>query len=307
MSPGLTYGITFGWLAALVLIALLVRHFSAQQQVQRRLFQADAGDATRVAAVRITPGFLTRWLALAGFRRAWAVAAFIAATLVAVGIGATSGYFAWVSGLLATADRAIAEIPGGFSNLVHPVVVIAPYLATLVVAFIPMVFVRRVRRLRVVQVERDLPVTLELLATLAEAGLGFDAALDRILGSNPSDRALVQEFRTFQAEVLAGRPRVECLRRISRRLDVTSVTILVSALVQAEQIGSGIADVLRSQAEDLRQRRREKALEFSMALPVKLLFPLVICFLPGIILFTLGPAFYDLFRLADSFSFRRSM
>ncbi len=119
--------------------------------------------------------------------------------------------------------------------------------------------------------------------------------------------ALVQEFRTFQAEVLAGRPRVECLRRIARRLDVTSVTILVSALVQAEQIGSGIADVLRSQAEDLRQRRRERALEFSMALPVKLLFPLVICFLPGIVLFTLGPAFYDLFRLADQFSIRRSL
>ena len=157
------------------------------------------------------------------------------------------------------------------------------------------------------QVERDLPVTLELLATLAEAGLGFDAALDRILGSNPADRALVQEFRTFQSEVLAGRSRVECLRRLGRRLDVTSVTILVSALVQAEQIGSGIAEVLRSQAEDLRQRRRERAMEFSMALPVKLLFPLVICFLPGIILFTLGPAFYDLFRLADTYSFRRSM
>ena len=66
-----------------------------------------------------------------------------------------------------------------------------------------------------------------------------------------------QEFRTFQAEVLAGRPRVECLRRIARRLDVTSVTIFISALVQAEQIGSGMAEVLRSQADDLRQRRRE--------------------------------------------------
>jgi len=303
----LTYGLTLAWLVALVLIALLVRHFAARQQVQRRLFQSDSGDAPPMAAVRATPGFLTKWLAFAGFRRAGAVAGFVAATLVAIGIGGTLGYFAWASGLLATADRAIAEIPGGFENLAHPVVLIAPYLAMLFVAFIPMVFVRRVRRLRVLQVERDLPVTLELLATLAEAGLGFDAALDRILGSNPPDRAFVREFRTFQAEVLAGRPRVECLRRIARRLDVTSVTILVSALVQAEQIGSGIADVLRSQAEDLRQRRREKALEFSMALPVKLLFPLVICFLPGIILFTLGPAFYDLFRLADQFSIRRSL
>jgi tight adherence protein C len=208
--------------------------------------------------------------------------------------------------LLAEADRAIEQVPGGIANLIHPIVLIAPYLATLFVAFVPLAFVRRARRSRVAQVERDLPVTLELLATLAEAGLGFDAALDRILGSNPPDRALVQEFRTFQAEVLAGRSRVESLRRLGRRLDVTSVTILISALVQAEQIGSGIAEVLRSQAEDLRQRRRERAMEFSMALPVKLLFPLVICFLPGIILFTLGPAFYDLFRLADTYSLQRS-
>jgi tight adherence protein C len=284
----LIYGITLTWICGLALIMLAVRHFSARQQVQRRLFQSDASDSSVPAPTRANSGFLATWLARAGYRRAGAVPGFVGATLVAVGIGTTLGYFAWVSGLLAEADR-------------------APYLATLVVAFVPLAFVRRARRSRVAQVERDLPVTLELLATLAEAGLGFDAALDRILGSNPPDRALVQEFRTFQAEVLAGRSRVECLRRLGRRLDVTSVTILVSALVQAEQIGSGIAEVLRSQAEDLRQRRRERAMEFSMALPVKLLFPLVICFLPGIILFTLGPAFYDLFRLADTYSFRRSM
>ena len=80
------------------------------------------------------------------------------------------------------------------------------------------------------------------------------------------------------------------------------MTILTSAMVQAEQIGSGVANVLRGQADDLRQRRRERALEFSMALPVKLIFPLVICFLPAILVFTLGPAFYDFFRLADTYS-----
>jgi tight adherence protein C len=302
----LIWGITLAWLGGLALIAWAVRHFSAQQQVQRRLFRSDASDIAP-APTRANTGFVATWLALAGYRRAGAAAGFVGATLVMVGIGATLGYFAWVSGLLAEADWAISQVPGGIANLLHPVLVIAPFLGTSFVACLPLAFVRRTRRRRVAQVERDLPVTLELLATLAEAGLGFDTALDRILGSNPPDRALVQEFRTFQAEVLAGRPRVECLRRIGRRLDVTSVTILVSALVQAEQIGSGIAEVLRGQAEDLRQRRRERAMEFSMALPVKLLFPLVICFLPGIILFTLGPAFYDLFRLADSFSFRRSM
>ena len=68
---------------------------------------------------------------------------------MAVGIGATLGYFAWVSGLLAEADRAIEQVPGGIANLIHPIVLIAPYLATLFVAFVPLAFVRRARRQRV--------------------------------------------------------------------------------------------------------------------------------------------------------------
>jgi tight adherence protein C len=303
----LIVGVTLAWLCGLLIIVVLVRHFSARQHVQRRLYQSDSEGPLPGATAPANSGFLVTWLAQAGYRRPGAVPAFIVATLVAVGIGASLGYFAWVSGLLVAADRAISVIPGGIANLLRPVVYIVPFLLTLLFAFAPLAFVRRVRRNRVRQVESDLPITLELLATLAEAGLGFDAALDRILGAQPPERALVEEFRTFQSDVLAGRPRVECLRRVARRLDVTAVTILTSALVQAEQIGSGVAEVLRSQADDLRQRRRERTLEFSMALPVKLLFPLVICFLPGIILFTLGPAFYDLFRLADAYSLRRTM
>jgi tight adherence protein C len=305
----LIYGITLTWLAALAIIALLIQQFSARQQVQRRLFRSDPADenAAAVAATRAQSGFLASWLALAGYRRAGSAAGFVAATLAAIGLGASGAYFLWVSGLLALADQAISVIPGGMANLTRPILYITPFIATFMLACLPLAYVRRVRRLRITQVERDLPVTLELLATLAEAGLGFDAALDRILESRPPKSALVQEFRTFQSEVLAGRHRVECLRRVARRLDVTSVTILISALVQAEQIGSGIAEVLRSQAEDLRQRRRERTLEFSMALPVKLLFPLVICFLPGILLFSLGPALYEFFRLADTFGLRRTM
>ena len=83
--------------------------------------------------------------------------------------------------------------------------------------------------------------------------------------------------------MLAGRPRIASLRRLARRVDVTAFTIFVSALVQTEQTGSGVAEVLRRQADDLRDRRREQAVAIAMALPVKLLFPLVICFLPGLL------------------------
>ncbi len=140
-------------------------------------------------------------------------------------------------------------------------------------------------------VEQDLPIALELLSTLSEAGLGFDAALTHILESAVEDRPLAREFRTYQADLLAGRSRVEALRRLASRLEVSSTTILVAALAQAEQLGAGIAEALHRQAADLRDRRRERASAFAMALPVKRMFPLVICFMPGIFVWTLGPFF----------------
>jgi tight adherence protein C len=150
------------------------------------------------------------------------------------------------------------------------------------------------------QIEQDLPLTLELLATLAEAGLSFDAALQRILDSQPATRPLASEFLQFQSELLSGLPRMQALRQLARRIQVISVTIFVSALIQAEQVGASLSDTLRRQADDLRDRRREHALLLSQGLPAKLVFPLVICFLPAIFVSTLGPTLYQLFQVADS-------
>ena len=102
-----------------------------------------------------------------------------------------------------------------------------------------------------------MPLYLDLLAMLGEAGLAFDMALDCILMTKAADRPLAQEFRFFQKEILAGRQRIHCLRRRARRLDVITISIFISALVQAEQTGMSVAEVLRRQAEDLRERRRE--------------------------------------------------
>ena len=76
---------------------------------------------------------------------------------------------------------------------------------------------------------------------------------------------------------------------------------MVSALVQAEQVGMGISGVLRRQANDMRNHRREKANAFAASLPVKRMLPLVICFMPGLFVWTLGPFFLQLFKIADSF------
>jgi len=144
-----------------------------------------------------------------------------------------------------------------------------------------------------------MPVTLELLATMSESGLGFDSALDKVIESQPDRRPLFEELATFQLEILSGVSRVMCFRRLARRLEVPSMSIFVSALVQAEQVGAGFSHVLRVQADDLRNRRREDANMLAQALHVKLMFPLVICFLPGIFVCTLGPIFMQFIRLAD--------
>jgi tight adherence protein C len=135
---------------------------------------------------------------------------------------------------------------------------------------------------------------------MAEAGLGFDAALTRIVRAQGPGRALMTEFVNFQHDVLAGIPRAQALRQLARRVDVPSLTSFASAIIQAEQVGASMAETLQHQAVDLRQRRRENALLQAQALPVKLVFPLVICFLPGIFVSTLAPVLYQMVQVADS-------
>jgi tight adherence protein C len=100
--------------------------------------------------------------------------------------------------------------------------------------------------------------------------------------------------------MLAGMSRTQALRQLARRCDVPSVTSFTSALIQAEQVGASMAETLQHQAVDLRQRRRENALLQAQALPVKLVFPLVVCFLPGIFVSTLAPVLFQMVEVANS-------
>ena len=98
----------------------------------------------------------------------------------------------------------------------------------------------------------------------------------------------------------SGAGRVVCLERMSDRIAVPQVTDLVRSLTHAEETGAGIAGILRPQAEDLRQQQRERALARAEALPEKLVVPLLIGFLPGLMVWTPGPAFHQLFEMLDA-------
>jgi tight adherence protein C len=289
------------WAVALLGGLFIHRRWKARKESRRRMYaEDDALAEARVADDMEQQNFLSRWLYLAGFRRRGATTTFIAATLLMLALGMACALAADSSGIAREAAFAAGGVPGGIGDLAKPILLAGPWIVAVMFALLPWSLVNSARKRRVADVESDMPVTLELLATMSESGLGFDSALTRVCESRRDERPLFEELKTFQLEILGGISRVQCFRRLSRRLEVPSMTIFVSALVQAEQVGAGFSNVLRIQADDLRNRRREDANMLAQALPVKLIFPLVTCFLPGIFVCTLGPIFLQFIKLADS-------
>jgi len=275
-----------------------VRSWSVRRRALARLYAIDApvtggGDSIN----RDTA--LARWLASAGYRRPEAQTLFVSATIAcaAAGVLVSQIYRLFlVDSLL----DAIVGVPGSAGDVLALVLQGGPWILFVISALVPTIAVRTARRARMHAIEQDLPLALELFATMAEAGLGFDAALARIVRAQGSNRALSSEFVNFQHDMLAGMSRTQALRQLARRVDVPSLTSFTSALIQAEAVGASMAETLQHQAVDLRQRRRENALLQAQALPVKLVFPLVICFLPGIFASTLAPVIFQMIEVADS-------
>jgi tight adherence protein C len=134
----------------------------------------------------------------------------------------------------------------------------------------------------------QLPDALDLLTISVEAGLGFDAALAKVV--EKMDGPLVAEFRQALAEIRMGRTRRESLRDVAKRADSQPINNFIGAIVQAEQLGVPIAKVLQIQSNQLRILRRQRAEEAAAKAPVKMLFPMVGCIFPTIFIVILGPA-----------------
>ena len=145
----------------------------------------------------------------------------------------------------------------------------------------------RIRK-RSMEMILQLPDALDLLTISVEAGLGFDAALAKVV--EKMDGPLITEFRQALAEVRMGRTRRDALRDIVGRADAQPVANFIGAIVQAEQLGVPIAKVLQIQSQQLRIERRQRAEEAAAKAPVKMLFPMVGCIFPTIFIVILGPA-----------------
>jgi tight adherence protein C len=154
--------------------------------------------------------------------------------------------------------------------------------------FIPDILLRNRAQKRREEIRLELPNALDQMLISVQAGLGFETAMGRAAenGRGPLADELI---RTLQ-DIQVGRSRKEAYLALSERVDVPDVRTFIRAVVQADTYGIAIAGVLKTQAKDMRIKRRQRAEEHAMKMPVKMLFPLIFFILPTLFIVLLGPA-----------------
>ena len=162
--------------------------------------------------------------------------------------------------------------------------------------FVPDLYLKSKENRRRSQILKSLPDVLDLLSVSVEAGLGFDAALQKVIDKYPG--ALSNEFEKTLQEINIGKHRKEALRDMGERVGVDDLTTFLVSIIQAEQLGVSIGNVLRLQSRQLRTNRRMRAEEKAQQAPVKILIPLLLFIFPTILLVLLGPA---VIQLIDTF------
>jgi len=160
---------------------------------------------------------------------------------------------------------------------------------------LPSVWLNGLVRTKQDEIRRGLPDALDMLSVCASAGLGFDQSLQKI--SDYWDTALGIEIKRVTNEMEMGVPRGVALKNMSARLDVDDLTRFIAIIVQAEKIGMSYADVLHSQALQMRVLRQYRAREIANKLPAKMIIPLALLIFPALIAVILGPIIPTLFSL----------
>lgn len=162
------------------------------------------------------------------------------------------------------------------------------FLVLVFFGFYPDSWLKHAVKARHKHIERALPFVLDLLTLSVESGLDFMSGISRIIAHREIDPLGEELIRVFR-EIQVGRSRKQALRNMSTRVDHVDIRALTSALVQADELGTGIGHALRIQAEQVRSKRFQRAEKLGNEAPVKLLFPLVAFIFPSVFLVLLGP------------------
>lgn len=161
-------------------------------------------------------------------------------------------------------------------------------------AFFPFMILNSIIRKRQKLISKQLPEVLDLLSVSVQAGLSFDGSVRRIIERMTGP--LIDEFRHVYRDVQMGSPRARALQAMARRCDVDDVYLFITAVVQAERLGTSMGKTLTNQADNMRERRKQKAKAEALKAPVKIIFPLVIFIFPAIFVVALLPPILSALR-----------
>jgi tight adherence protein C len=204
---------------------------------------------------------------------------------------------AWPVPKLVAAKLVLGLIAGGLGLLVvsggpTALTVLTAVAGTGVAYFLPELLLHSRSQERQEAIALELADTLDQMTIAVEAGLGFESAMARA-GANGKGPLAEELVRTLQ-DIAVGQPRKEAYLALAERTGVQDLRRFIRAVVQADQYGVSIADVLRTQAQEMRLKRRQRAEEKAMQIPVKVIFPLILCILPTLFIVLLGPAVMDI-------------
>lgn len=164
--------------------------------------------------------------------------------------------------------------------------------------YLPNVVLARLIAHRQRELFESFPDALDLMRICVEAGLGLDAAIAKV-GEEVrlKSEALYDELHLLSLELRAGAARDKALRNLALRMGLEDVDALVAMLVQADRFGTSVSESLRVHADNLRNKRRLRAEEAAAKIPVKLLFPLIFCVFPTLLVVLIGPAIISILRV----------
>jgi tight adherence protein C len=177
---------------------------------------------------------------------------------------------------------------GVLLNAGKGIVIVFILFGILIGFFAPHFYLKQKTKARNHMALREFPDILDLLTVSLEAGLGFDAAITKVVAKK--DGPLSMELHRCLEEIRLGKTRREALSGIKERLDVDEIKSFIGSVLQAEKLGIGMVQVLRVIANEVREQRKQRAEEEAMKAPIKMLFPLVLFIFPSLFIVLLGPA-----------------
>jgi tight adherence protein C len=238
---------------------ILVPIVAGAARISRRLTPLDARDK------------VVRKLLLAGSPSGWDAERVLAFKIIGLGGGIALAFF-------------LTTLVGDLSPFIR--VVMIGLLAFVGFVAPDTLLSRRVEE-RQREILRTLSDTLDLLTISVEAGLSLNAAIAQVVQNVPG--VLSAEFARMLQEIQLGVPRADAFRNLAERTDVEELNTFSLAMIQADVFGVSIASVLRTQAQQLRIKRRQRAEAKAQQTPVKIVFPLILCILPALFIVIVGP------------------